>query len=141
MDTCNDKTEKEEIQCKNNNYFDLLNKIKGGFTGIFNISGYLLSVFLDNSKNIKKLDNDEKKESSKDNKKNIFLYNFVQNEDFKIAFKEMMKPIISIIYNEFYIYIWLICIFILFILVIILANLIILLRFINRHSHFYCETN
>lgn len=56
------------------------------------------------------------------------IYDFFENEDFKFAFKEAMKPIIRIIYNEMYIYIWLICIFNVFLILIILANLILLLR-------------
>ena len=59
------------------------------------------------------------------------IYKFFENEDFKFAFKEAMKPIIRIIYNEIYIYIWLICIFNILLILIILANFILLLRFLQ----------
>ena len=63
------------------------------------------------------------------------IYKFFENEDFKFAFKEAMKPIIRIIYNEIYIYIWLICIFNILLILIILANFILLLRFLQLKEH------
>ena len=53
---------------------------------------------------------------------------FFKNEDIKRDFREMIKPIADIIYNEIYIYIWFICIYIVFLTFIILANLFLLLK-------------
>jgi len=46
--------------------------------------------------------------------------NFFKNEDIKKDVKEIIKPIVDIIYNEFYIYIWFICIYNVFLISIIL---------------------
>jgi len=60
---------------------------------------------------------------------------FLKNEDIKRDFKEIIKPVVSIIYNEMYIYVWFICIYNVFLIFIILANLFLLLRLI-RNSNF-----
>ena len=70
---------------------------------------------------------------------------FFQNEDIKRDVKEMIRPIVGIIYNELYPYLWFLCIYNVFLIFIVLANLILLLRllktktnmgdFSNSHSH------
>jgi hypothetical protein len=60
---------------------------------------------------------------------------FFKNEDIKRDFKEIIKPVVNIIYNEMYIYVWFICIYNVFLIFIILANLFLLLRLI-RNSNF-----
>ena len=53
---------------------------------------------------------------------------FFKNEDIKKDVKEMMKPIFSLIYNEIYVYVWIIAIYNIFFTFIILAMFFILLK-------------
>ncbi len=53
---------------------------------------------------------------------------FFQSEDIKRDFKEMIRPIVGIMYNDIYPYLWLICIYNVFLIFIVLANLVLLLR-------------
>jgi len=53
---------------------------------------------------------------------------FLQNEDIRKDVKEIMKPLVHIVYNEVYIYIWLICFYNVILIFISLATLIIILR-------------
>jgi len=46
--------------------------------------------------------------------------------------KEMIHPIGQTLYNEFYVYIWVICIYTVFVFVILLMNLFLLLRLTTR---------
>jgi hypothetical protein len=55
---------------------------------------------------------------------------FFKNEDIKRNVTEIIHPIVSLIYNETYIYIWLICFYHILLIFIILANLYLLLRLI-----------
>jgi len=49
---------------------------------------------------------------------------FFQNEDIRKDVKEIMKPLVNIIYNEIYLYLWLLCFYNLFLFFIILAILV-----------------
>lgn len=54
---------------------------------------------------------------------------FLENEDIKTDMKEMMmKPIFSMIYNEIYLYLWVIAVYNIFFVFIILAIFFILLN-------------
>jgi hypothetical protein len=54
---------------------------------------------------------------------------FFQNEDIKTDIKELlMKPVFSMIYNEIYLYLWIIAVYNIFFVFIILAILYILLN-------------
>jgi hypothetical protein len=53
---------------------------------------------------------------------------FLQDEDIRKDLKETIKPIIEIMYNEIYVYLWLLCFYSLFLFFIVLAILVILLR-------------
>ena len=53
---------------------------------------------------------------------------FFKNEDIKKDVKEMMKPIFSLIYNEIYLYVWIIALYNIFFIFIILAMFFILLN-------------
>ena len=68
---------------------------------------------------------------------------FFKNEDIKRDVKEVMYPIVCLVYNEMYIYIWLICFYHVLMIFIILANLYLLLRLIyfskSSNSAFNCE--
>jgi len=59
---------------------------------------------------------------------------YLQNENTKNTVKEMMKPLGILIYNEIYIYIWIIAIYNIFFMVMILAMFFILLKLLNKHK-------
>ena len=59
---------------------------------------------------------------------------FFQNENTRKDVKEIVKPIVNIIYNEIYIYLWFICIYNVFLIFIILANLFLLLRLLQQQT-------
>ena len=57
---------------------------------------------------------------------------FLQNEDIRKDVKDIIKPIVNIVYNEIYVYLWLICLYNVFLIFIILANLFLLLHFLKK---------
>ena len=59
---------------------------------------------------------------------------FIGREDIRNELKEIITPIFRFIYNEIYIYVWFICIYHVFLIFIILANLFLLLRFLRKPS-------
>ena len=59
---------------------------------------------------------------------------YLQNENTKNIVKEMMKPLGSLIYNEIYIYIWIIAIYNIFFVIMTLAMFFILLKLLNKHK-------
>ena len=56
---------------------------------------------------------------------------FFKNEDIKRDVKDIIQPIFTMIYNEIYIYLWLICIYHVFFILIVLANLYLLLKIMS----------
>jgi len=56
---------------------------------------------------------------------------FFQNEDIKRDVKEIIRPIIGIIYNELYPYFLFLCIYNVFLVFIVLANFFLLLRLLR----------
>jgi hypothetical protein len=56
---------------------------------------------------------------------------YLQREDIKHDLKAIIGPIVNIIYNEMYPYLWMICIYHVFLIFIILANLFLLLRLLT----------
>ena len=59
---------------------------------------------------------------------------FFKNNDIKKDVKELMRPIVNIIYNEVYIYLWLICFYNVFLFFLILANLFLLIRLLYKQN-------
>ena len=60
---------------------------------------------------------------------------FFQNEDIKTDIKELlMKPIFSMIYNEIYLYLWIIALYNIFFVFIILAILFVLLNIRQNYN-------
>ena len=57
---------------------------------------------------------------------------FLQNAETKQNLHHIIKPIVNIIYNEIYIYIWFICFYNVFLIFIILVNLFLLFRLIRE---------
>jgi len=62
-----------------------------------------------------------------ENKNNMFS-TFFRKEDIKKLSKEIIKPVVNIIYDEIYPYIWFICIYNVFLIIISLANLFLMVR-------------
>jgi hypothetical protein len=56
---------------------------------------------------------------------------FFQNEDIKRDVKEIIRPIVGIMYNEFYPYLLFLCIYNVFLIFIVLANLILLVHLLR----------
>ncbi len=56
------------------------------------------------------------------------LTDFFKNEDIKRDVKEIIKPVVAFVYDEIYIYLWFICIYNVFLLVLIIAVLYWVLR-------------
>jgi hypothetical protein len=59
---------------------------------------------------------------------------FFKNEDIKQNLQDIIRPVVDIIYNEIYIYLWFICIYNVFLIFIILANLFLLIRLLQQQS-------
>ena len=53
---------------------------------------------------------------------------FFTNEDIHKEVKEIIKPLGNMMYNEIYLYLWFICIYNVFLLFIILANLFLVIH-------------
>jgi len=64
---------------------------------------------------------------------------FFQNEEIKREIFNFVRPVVNIVYNEIYIYVWFICIYIVLLLVITLANLFLLLKLVLREAHYYAH--
>jgi len=62
------------------------------------------------------------------------LIEFLKNENTKQQIHEIINPIVNIIYNEFYVYVWFICIYNVFLIFIILVNLFLLLHLVRLKS-------
>ena len=58
--------------------------------------------------------------------------NLLQNQSIQTQIKEAVHPIGSMIYNELYLYIWFICIYNVFLLLVILANFFLLLHLLQN---------
>jgi hypothetical protein len=61
---------------------------------------------------------------------------FFQNEDTRKDMKEILKPLANIVYNEVYLYLWLLCFYNLFLFFIILAILVLLIRVSGQLMNF-----
>jgi hypothetical protein len=61
---------------------------------------------------------------------------FFQNEDIRKDVKEIIKPLGTMVYNEIYLYVWFICIYNVFLLFIILANLFLIIKLFQNKNIF-----
>lgn len=59
---------------------------------------------------------------------------YLQNEDIRKDVKDIMKAVGNIVYNEAYIYVWILCFYNVFLIFIILANLALLLQVLAKNS-------
>jgi hypothetical protein len=62
---------------------------------------------------------------------------FFKNEDTRRDINDVMKPLVQFIYNEIYIYLWMICIYHVFFIFIVLVNLFLLLQLIRKTNKHY----
>jgi hypothetical protein len=53
---------------------------------------------------------------------------FFKNEDIKRDIKEISKPVVKFIYDEIYVYIWFICLYNVFFILVVLAILYLLIQ-------------
>jgi hypothetical protein len=60
------------------------------------------------------------------------LSDIFKNEDIKRDVKEVIKPVVSFIYDEIYVYIWFICLYNVFFILIVLAILYLLIQMPHR---------
>jgi len=60
---------------------------------------------------------------------------FLKNEDIKRDIKDVIKPVVNILYNEVYPYILFICVYNVFLIFIILANLFLLLQLLKKYQN------
>lgn len=65
--------------------------------------------------------------------------NYLYSEDSRKDIKAVLSPIGDLIYNEMYLYIWIICFYNIFLFIAILANLYLLLKIFKfiKHSKVY----
>jgi hypothetical protein len=64
-------------------------------------------------------------------------FDFLNQDDVKKDIRELLSPLVNIIYNELYVYIWSICFFQILLFILVLTNLIMLLRmfsYIQRNT-------
>uniref|UniRef100_A0A6C0KJE9 Uncharacterized protein n=1 Tax=viral metagenome TaxID=1070528 RepID=A0A6C0KJE9_9ZZZZ len=59
---------------------------------------------------------------------------FFQNEDMRKHIKDIVKPIVDLMYNEMYYYVWFVCLYHVFLIFIILVNLVLLIKLLNTKT-------
>lgn len=64
---------------------------------------------------------------------------FFQNESIKREIFDFVRPIVKIVYNEIYLYVWFICIYSIFLILITLANMFLLLKILHKTNYFRSE--
>ena len=69
------------------------------------------------------------------------LSDIFKNEDIKRDVKEVIKPVVSFIYDEIYVYIWFICLYNVFFILIVLAILYLLIQMPYRIQKLGLEKN
>ncbi len=62
------------------------------------------------------------------------LANFLKNEENRKNIKNMVKPVVDMLYNELCIYIWFFIVYVAFLLLLGLANLILLINLVRTMS-------
>lgn len=62
-----------------------------------------------------------------------------KDENIKKDIKTLLAPLVEIIYNDLYVYIWSICFFNLFLFVIIIVNLVLLMKILAKPTAYLLE--
>ncbi len=60
----------------------------------------------------------------------------IKKKDLRNGLKDLVKPIGGFLYDQFYVYIWIICIYNVFFIFIVLANLFLLLKLLNKQDRY-----
>jgi hypothetical protein len=60
---------------------------------------------------------------------------WLKNEDIQNNFRKASNAVISALYNEVYVYIWFICVYNIFLLIIVSINLYLLIRVFREHGN------
>jgi len=63
------------------------------------------------------------------------LANFLKNEETRKNIKNMVNPVVEMLYNELCIYIWFFIVYVVFLLILGLANLILLITLMRTISN------
>jgi hypothetical protein len=64
-----------------------------------------------------------------------------KNENIKRDVKAMLKPLGTILYNEIYIYLWVLCFYHVFFIFIVLANFFLLWQILRQHKIYGSTSN
>ena len=56
-------------------------------------------------------------------------------ESLKKELGEFLKPVVHLVYNEIYLYLWLICVYSVFLMIVTLANLFVVLKLWQRTAY------
>ncbi|MFM1794881.1 MAG: hypothetical protein RL642_1266 [Bacteroidota bacterium] len=64
-----------------------------------------------------------------------------KNEDIKRDVKAMLKPLGTMLYNEIYIYLWVLCFYHVFFIFIVLANFFLLWQILRQHKIYGSTSN
>lgn len=62
---------------------------------------------------------------------------FLKDKDIRNDMKEIITPLFDMIYNDMYVYIWLICIYNIFLIILIIINLYLSHRIINKYDSLF----
>ncbi len=62
---------------------------------------------------------------------------WLKNEDIQRNFRKASNAVVTAVYNEVYVYIWFICIYNIFLLIIVAINLYLLVHVLKRDGHFF----
>ena len=62
---------------------------------------------------------------------------FLKDKDIRNDMKEIITPLFDMIYNDTYVYIWLICIYNIFLIILIIINLYLSHRIINKYDSLF----
>lgn len=60
------------------------------------------------------------------------VLSFIETPQFKKQIQNVIHPVGKMIYNEIYIYIWFICLYNVFLIFIVMANLFLLIRMLKK---------
>ena len=61
----------------------------------------------------------------------------LKDKDIRNDMKEIITPLFDMIYNDTYVYIWLICIYNIFLIILIIINLYLSHRIINKYDSLF----
>jgi len=57
------------------------------------------------------------------------------SDEVKTHIKDAMQPLVKMVYNEIYIYVWFICLYNIFLIALVVTNLFLLIRYLRTNKH------